>query len=367
LSAVDTGVNSETSSELVVVAGVETAWGDVLASVVAAPADCPWSTDLATRKAAPKAAATQATAVPTSRILQAYARGVVTEAGDRPTPAPEHLQRSSELLERLLADPELRRRFQADPAAVLAEAGLPDLAAELAADGGFGELGLLTLERRESRSSLAGVMVAAAAEGFELLQSAVHAAPALAHDAGREVDRLVDPAKHRAAPARGAPAGHTPAGHAPAPRAPADAAAQPSLGAPAAIPDLAAKAPAAPAHPHPASETGDAPALPAHPAPASRAHDHHSGRRAPAAALQVDEAPDRQLAYPGDTASPQRLAAWMAAGATRAGLPPELPVMAALTESGTTAIATPWASFRCVWGSGTGAPMPVIRTTPRCS
>jgi hypothetical protein len=45
-------------------------------------------------------------------------------------------------------------------------------------------------------------------------------------------------------------------------------------------------------------------------------------------------APDPQLAYPGDAASPQQLAAWMAAGATRAGLPPELPVMAALTESG---------------------------------
>ena len=40
------------------------------------------------------------------------------------------------------------------------------------------------------------------------------------------------------------------------------------------------------------------------------------------------------LAYPGDDASPRALAAWMAAHAARAGLPPELPVMAALTESG---------------------------------
>jgi cell wall-associated NlpC family hydrolase len=40
------------------------------------------------------------------------------------------------------------------------------------------------------------------------------------------------------------------------------------------------------------------------------------------------------LNYPGDDAVPQALAAWMGAHARQAGLPPELPVMAALTESG---------------------------------
>ncbi|HEY5395017.1 MAG TPA: NlpC/P60 family protein, partial [Trebonia sp.] len=40
------------------------------------------------------------------------------------------------------------------------------------------------------------------------------------------------------------------------------------------------------------------------------------------------------LGYPGDQATPQQLAAWMGARAQQAGLPPELPVMAALTESG---------------------------------
>jgi cell wall-associated NlpC family hydrolase len=40
------------------------------------------------------------------------------------------------------------------------------------------------------------------------------------------------------------------------------------------------------------------------------------------------------LSYPGDQATPQQLAAWMGARAQQAGLPPELPVMAALTESG---------------------------------
>jgi cell wall-associated NlpC family hydrolase len=40
------------------------------------------------------------------------------------------------------------------------------------------------------------------------------------------------------------------------------------------------------------------------------------------------------LTYPGNDATPQQLAAWMGTQAQQAGLPPELPVMAALTESG---------------------------------
>src|SRR5919202_2388852 len=40
------------------------------------------------------------------------------------------------------------------------------------------------------------------------------------------------------------------------------------------------------------------------------------------------------MTYPGDDAPKPRLARWMAAGAIEAGLPPELPVMAALVESG---------------------------------
>jgi hypothetical protein len=56
-----------------------------------------------------------------------------------------------------------------------------------------------------------------------------------------------------------------------------------------------------------------------------------------AAAAPVDPA---QLAaasaggYPGDNAQPEQYAAWMAAAAQKAGLPPQLPIMAALTESG---------------------------------
>jgi hypothetical protein len=43
---------------------------------------------------------------------------------------------------------------------------------------------------------------------------------------------------------------------------------------------------------------------------------------------------DADSAYPGDQAPRGRVAAWMAAKAQRRGLPPELPVMAALVESG---------------------------------
>src|ERR1700743_3127820 len=73
----------------------------------------------------------------------------------------DELERSVELLERLLGDPQLRRRSRNDAATVLTEAGLPELAAGL----GRGGRALMTLEMRESRSSLAGVMVGGAPRG----------------------------------------------------------------------------------------------------------------------------------------------------------------------------------------------------------
>ena len=44
--------------------------------------------------------------------------------------------------------------------------------------------------------------------------------------------------------------------------------------------------------------------------------------------------PDASDTYPGDNAPPQAIAAWMGRQAHKAGLPAELPIMAALTESG---------------------------------
>jgi cell wall-associated NlpC family hydrolase len=90
-----------------------------------------------------------------------------------------------------------------------------------------------------------------------------------------------------------------------------------------------APVPAAPVTPVPAAPVEAAPA----PAPAAAAADPAAGSRA-----QVDQLPaDVDLGagdYPGDSASQAELAKWLAREAKRAGLPPELPVMASLVESG---------------------------------
>ena len=109
----------------------------------------------------------------------------------------EEIERSADLIEHLLGDPELRRRFRADPASVLREHGLLELAEGL----GRGRRALMTLELRESRSSLAGVMVAAAAEGVDFTHIAERAAPGLEREAARAVDRVLNPPAHHPASA----------------------------------------------------------------------------------------------------------------------------------------------------------------------
>ena len=69
---------------------------------------------------------------------------------------------AARLIERLLADPGLRARFRRDPAAACREAGLDGLAEEMSLGAGKA---MYTLDVRESKSSLAGVMMAAAMEG----------------------------------------------------------------------------------------------------------------------------------------------------------------------------------------------------------
>jgi NlpC/P60 family len=255
----------------------------------------------------------------------------------------DELARSVELLERLLGDPELRRRFRRDAASVLVEAGLPELAAGL----GHGGRALMTLEMRESRSSLAGVMVAAAAEGVDLAQFAEHAAPAVAHDAGAALSHLVEQPHHPAARPVHESAAQVPQKPNFDPPAETPSLAQPASPAPA--PSHAAPVPA-PA-PAPAGAAGQpAPAAPAHAEGASSAPRAASQSPSQGARLVTEPAgshhraaipnpvtpgaADGGPAYPGDTATPQQIAAWMGAHAQRAGLPPELPVMAALTESG---------------------------------
>ena len=76
-----------------------------------------------------------------------------------PSPDPDSLER--QLLERLLTDPSLRLAFRHDPVRTCHELGFDDLA-----DAFAGPRSMQTLEIRESKSSLAGVVMAVAAEAI---------------------------------------------------------------------------------------------------------------------------------------------------------------------------------------------------------
>ena len=72
-----------------------------------------------------------------------------------------------ELAQRLLSDPAFRAEFQRDPAGAARRAGLDGVAGDLLAAG---DDPLQQLEQRESRSSLAGVVMAAAVEGIGIAE-----------------------------------------------------------------------------------------------------------------------------------------------------------------------------------------------------
>ena len=73
--------------------------------------------------------------------------------------------RVGELVERLLSDAGFRAEFRQDPAGSCRAMGLEGLAAELSAGPG-----VAALEARESKSSLAGVVMAVAAEGVAVVE-----------------------------------------------------------------------------------------------------------------------------------------------------------------------------------------------------
>ena len=83
---------------------------------------------------------------------------------------------AAKLIERLLVDPAFRARFRRNPAEACREAGLDELAQEMQLGAGKA---MMTLDMRESKSSLAGVMMAAAMEGVGIMQFAEHVAPHL--------------------------------------------------------------------------------------------------------------------------------------------------------------------------------------------
>jgi cell wall-associated NlpC family hydrolase len=75
------------------------------------------------------------------------------------------------LLERLVGDAEFRALFESDPVGTARAAGFDQLADELASDDGNP---MQSLEKRESKSSLAGALMAAAVEGAGLFESLGH-------------------------------------------------------------------------------------------------------------------------------------------------------------------------------------------------
>lgn len=145
---------------------------------------------------------------------------------------------AARLIERLLADRDFRVAFRRDPAMTCRAAGLDELADEMAAGAGKA---MHTLEMRESRSSVAGVMMAAAFEGIGLLGFAEHVVPrASAPGPVRDVlSRVNLPVVDQAPPGRGAlaPTPEVPPGDVGAEKPAGDAGAHGGGGAPAPKPN----------------------------------------------------------------------------------------------------------------------------------
>jgi hypothetical protein len=106
-------------------------------------------------------------------------------------------ERAARLVERLLTDRELRARFRRDPGGVSREAGVQAVADELTRGDARA---MMTLDGRESRSSLAGMLMAAAVEGVGVYQFASHvldSGPA-AQPAAQVLSQVRLPAVHQA-------------------------------------------------------------------------------------------------------------------------------------------------------------------------
>ena len=144
---------------------------------------------------------------------------------------------AAKLIERLLSDPAFRARFRRDPAGACREAGLDELAQEMSVAGGKA---MMTLDIRESKSSLAGVMMAAAMEGAAIYQFTENLLPHLDEIPGQIARRALargpagDPGRAGKKPPSGG--GAAPAAAAVPAEAPADETALPTAPPPAAPP-----------------------------------------------------------------------------------------------------------------------------------
>src|SRR4051794_14984000 len=94
------------------------------------------------------------------------------------------------LIDRLLADPGFCARFRQQPVATCRAAGLDDLADEVERARGKA---LETLDVRESRSGMVGVILAAALEGTELAESARRPAGDVSPDVEQALGRVSSP------------------------------------------------------------------------------------------------------------------------------------------------------------------------------
>jgi NlpC/P60 family len=101
---------------------------------------------------------------------------------------------AARLLEGLLSNPALRQRFRRDPVTASREAGVESLAQEMSLAAGKA---METLDGRESRSSLAGVFMAAALEGaggFDVVKDVVPHLEQVPESVGQVLSRVDLPA-----------------------------------------------------------------------------------------------------------------------------------------------------------------------------
>src|SRR4051794_11987911 len=274
------------------------------------------------------------------------------------------VERAAQLLERLLTDREFRALFRQDPEGACLAHGFEEEADELADMS----KALHTIEIRESRSSLAGAMLAAAAEAANAAQSLeqLDQHGSLDPKTGQAVHQALTGFYHAGErkPSSGGSAGHAAAGaDETAPSTGGGGAAGASTTAPEPAGPVTPRRPvmSPPVTPEPTPTPAKAPdmaqtlVLPSVRPPSSSenatlviptAPDHSAASRAqdapPAGAATTPTAADALAnhgvaapsSYPGDNAPKAAIAAWMARRAEAAGLPRELPIMAGLTESG---------------------------------
>ena len=246
-------------------------------------------------------------------------------------------------LQRLVSFPALRERYLQDPVGTARAEGLPGLARELAR----ADAGLEPLEERESRSSLAGFFTSLAVEGvvaFGALQDQFGAEAAAAAVPRHHRDELGSPAL-----ADELEAGEDEEDHDPGEDVDEDGEDSPDDGE-----DVDEDGEDSPDDDD--EDDGSDDESDSSDDDDDSDDDEDDGDEGPDgdddgeepnvggsdsddpndvlerhAGSAADGAP---VAYPGDEAPREQIAAWMARAAKERGLPPELPVMASLVESG---------------------------------